>query len=345
MATLNGKEILGFIAKGELHKVDDITPRIGENGNWFIGPSDDPENDTGVKAKGENPVVFFNGNIQTKYDGSTTPDIGEEYIPIERFTELGYERVPYVGELLMARAYNGNFNLYQCVARDENRIIVSKIQQVHGNNGANGKDAATWHTVTEDLVTENSDGTYTISEYPSDAGPSTYKVGDLLLETTNGIVYKVIAYDYVNRNYPGQEPDYGDVYTLEFVMKISGTGGIQLNEYYAEITTDTAVNVTRLYNIVNNAKSLGSITINDGRGYHFNSTTETSGLVSFIRWSFSSSSARMEGYNCTPNNINGTADSRFTDMRFTVEGNTIYDTNTDAFTVTITYFNDVEITA
>ena len=57
MATLNGKEILGFIAKGELTKIDklkdEITPHIGENGNWFIGPTNDPGNDTGVTAEGK----------------------------------------------------------------------------------------------------------------------------------------------------------------------------------------------------------------------------------------------------------------------------------------------------
>lgn len=72
--------------------VDGITPRIGYNGNWFIG-----EEDTNVKARGETPHLFeHDGSIQVTYDPNYQSVPYEdlecqtlfEYVPKSEVTEL-----------------------------------------------------------------------------------------------------------------------------------------------------------------------------------------------------------------------------------------------------------------
>jgi hypothetical protein len=64
--TVNNETLLGG---GNLTISSGTSPHIGANGNWWIGPETDSNNDTGVKAQGND------GNV-TVTDGSATIVIG-----------------------------------------------------------------------------------------------------------------------------------------------------------------------------------------------------------------------------------------------------------------------------
>ncbi len=118
-------------------------------------------------------------------------------------------------------------------------------------------------------------------------------------------------------------------------------GGTLLNEYYVELKTDTKANIDRISNIVKNAKSIGKIAINNNALYHVNGGTTDSNTVEFVSVEMSSTSElRIKTYSCfaTPyvNNMNLT-------VKITASGNNLTN-DTNAFTVKITYYNDVEIT-
>lgn len=77
-------------ASGEFDGADGITPRIGVNGNWFIG-----ETDTGVLARGQNGYTPVKGKDYFDGKDGKTPEKGVDY-----FTDA--DKTAFVQDVLNA---------------------------------------------------------------------------------------------------------------------------------------------------------------------------------------------------------------------------------------------------
>lgn len=126
--------------------------------------------------------------------------------------------------------------------------------------------------------------------------------------------------------------------------------GTELNQYSKTIITDTSDNIALLVNILNNAHSIKALWVGPSSSLTLNKWTSTTavGTAVFTRFatgydiSTSSAVTTIEVYSCT--NLLSVS-SRYTKTVISLDGAISGETNTDAFKVQVTYYNDAEITA
>ena len=170
-------------------------------------------------------IIYSTESMMTGYTDYGSYGLTKQYITISSVDYSLHERVPIFGDYIIAQNFTqsdvyGLFKIdsYGLDSNNNKCYYCTKILDVTGADGEDGKDGATWHTVSPDNITDNSDGTYYIFTEASH-GNALYALGDLFLDSTNGKIYKLIKMEFS----VSVESEIKDRYTLELIMQLDNT--------------------------------------------------------------------------------------------------------------------------
>ena len=136
---------------------DGISPRIGSNGNWFIG-----DDDTNVLARGTNGEVALVYGVT--FENASIPQVGNniEFTAGGTPSSADFNRAPELNDIFLMLQYNsaqGRSFLTMCKITAITPTIIGKTMYVLETTGTEGADGVTFTpTITDGVLTWENNG-------------------------------------------------------------------------------------------------------------------------------------------------------------------------------------------